>query len=200
MKCRGLLVAVLMLVHAGCGGGGKQAAGVVPADLRDVERAGEGLVTTTFGAFPDRAPSWGRARTVLSILKTVWTKAKAATPALPSVQTGRVDAAIAALDTAITAQAQKDAVIAANAVGLAVPELFDFFHPDAPKEIVRMDAVFRQIGIDAHFQRFSDAGNDIKSLKTDWANSKAAVAMRTPTCHRVGGTATVAGEIDQSLT
>ena len=30
-------------------------AGVVPADLRDVERDGEGLVSTTFGDYPDRA-------------------------------------------------------------------------------------------------------------------------------------------------
>jgi hypothetical protein len=175
------------------------ATGVVPADLRDVERDGEGLVRTTFGDYPDRTPDWMRASSVLSLLKQVWTRGKGANPGLPAKQAKMLDDAIAAADTAITAMDQKGAVVAANLVGLAVPELFDYFHPDAPLEIVRMDAVFRQLGIDAHFGKAADAAPDVTSLKTDWNNSKVAVNTRAPTCHRVGGTATVAADIEQSL-
>ncbi len=53
--------------------------GVVPADMRDVERAGEGLVTTTFGEYDTAtntrsAPLWSRAATVQGILKQVWSR------------------------------------------------------------------------------------------------------------------------------
>ena len=173
--------------------------GVVPADLRDVERAGEGLFATTFGEFPARSPNWGRATSVQGILKEVWGRTKTANPTYPAAQVTALDKAIVDLDAAIAAMDQKKATFAANAVGLAVPELFAFFHPDAPIEVIRMDAVFRQVGIDAHFNERARLTADIAILSTDWNNSKSAVATRVPTCHRVAGTATVTGDIEQSL-
>ena len=103
------------------------------------------------------------------------------------------------LDQAIPAKDQQRAVYAANAVGLACPELFDFFRSDAPAGILRMDAVFRQVGMDGHYKSFADAKRDIDALRADWASTKDAVAQRVPTCHRVGGTATVAADIEASL-
>jgi hypothetical protein len=191
--------AVLLLPLIACSSKSSPGGGVVAADMRDVERDGEGLVSTTFGEAPARKAEWTRAAMVLSLLKTVWGKAKAASPGLPAMQVKMVDDAVARLDMAIPNLNQKDAVIAANEVGLAVPELFDYFHPDAPKEIVRMDAVFRQLGIDAHFADWAGVARDLVSLTTDWNNARAAVLNRVPTCHRVGGTATVAGEIEDSL-
>jgi hypothetical protein len=181
------------------GGGGTQGGGTVPADLRDVERDGEGLVNTTFGAYPDRLPLWPRAASVLVLLKQVWGRTRAANPSYPAAQMKMMDDAVAALDAAIPAQDQAKAVQASNQIGLAVPELFDFFHPDAPIGVVRMDAVYRQVGIDAHFKNFDAAKKDLASLKDDWSKTKAAVATRAGTCHRVGGTATVASDIEQSL-
>jgi len=167
--------------------------------MRDVERAGEGLVSATFGTFPDRMPDWPRAAQVESILKTVWTNSKAATPGLPAAQVKMVDDAIAKLDAAIASHTQKDAAYASNAVGLAVPELFQHFNPDAPAEVVRLDAVFRQVGLDAHFGDWAAASADLMSMTADYNNSKSAISARVPTCHRVGGTATVIGEIESSL-
>lgn len=178
---------------------GATQAGVVPADLRDVERDGEGLVATTFGPYPARTPDWTRAAGVLSLLEQVWTRAKSATPDLPSAQVQAIDQAIAALHQAIPAKDQQSAVYASNAIGLAVPELFDFFHPNAPIGVVRMDAVFRQVGLDGHYKKFSDVTSDVASLKSDWSNTKDPVGAKVPTCHRVGGTATVSSDIDQSL-
>jgi len=174
-------------------------AGTVPADMRDVERDGEGLVVTTFGAYPDRVPDWVRAGSVLALLKQVWARSKVANPGLPAVQVKAIDDAIATLDQAIGAKDQAAAAYASNSVGLAVPELFDFFHPDAPIGVVRMDAMFRQVGLDGHFQHFDGVATDIASLKSDWGSTKSRVDQRVPTCHRVGGTATVSGDIDQSL-
>ncbi|MEP7120896.1 MAG: hypothetical protein ABJE95_08305 [Byssovorax sp.] len=173
--------------------------GVVPPNMRDVERSGEGLVATTFGEYPARMADWKRAATVLSILKDVWTKSKTACPGLPAAGSKAVDDAIVTLDKAIAAQDQKSAVYAANAVGLAAPPLFDYFKPDAPKEIVRMDAVYRQVGIDAHFGDWAATQVSLDSLSTDFTASKAAIEKRVPTCHRVGGTQTIVGDIEQSL-
>jgi hypothetical protein len=167
--------------------------------MRDVERDGEGLVVTTFGAFPDRVPDWERAGSVLGLLKEVWSRSKTANPDLPAAESRSVDEAITSLDTAIAAKDQKAAAYASNQVGLAVPKLFDFFHADAPLGVVRMDAVFRQIGLDAHFGDTSAAMTDLSSLQSDWATTQAAVDARVPTCHRVGGTASVSGDITQSL-
>ena len=173
--------------------------GTVPADIRDVERDGEGLVNTTFGAYPARTPDWNRATGVLALLKQVWARGKAANPGMPAKQVKMVDDAIATLDTAIAAKDQKSAAYASNNVGLACPELFAFFHPDAPMGVLRMDAVYRQVGLDGHFGNLPAATADVSSLKSDWAAIKSTVGTRVPTCHRVGGTATVASDIEASL-
>jgi hypothetical protein len=173
--------------------------GVVPADMRDVEREGEGLVNTTFGTPPDRVAEWSHAQTVLALLKQVWGKSKAASSGLPAKQVKMVDDAIAALDTSLAAQDQKTAVYAANQVGLACPELFDFYHPDSPMGVLRMDAVYRQLGLDAHYGDLAAAQKDLDSLKADWVSTRTAVTGKTPTCHRVGGTETIATDIDDSL-
>jgi hypothetical protein len=174
--------------------------GVILADVRDVERAGEGLVATTFGeTSTGHKADWKYAGQVLGILKQVWGRSTTACTDFPADNAKRIDDAVAALDVAIPAMNQQSAVFAANAVGLAVVELFDYFHPDAPKEIVRMDAVFRQVGIDVHFGKKPDTKMDVDSLKTDWAAARPAVLGKVPTCHRVGGTATVVGDVEQSI-
>jgi hypothetical protein len=185
--------------NGGAGNGGTPH-GEVPADMRDVEREGEGLVNTTFGHPPDRAADWDHAQTVLALLKQVWGKAKTASPGLPAKQVKMVDDAIAALDTSIAAKDQKTAAYAANQVGLACPELFDFFHPDSPMGVLRMDAVYRQLGLDAHYGDLVATQKDLDSLKSDWVTTRSAVTAKTPTCHRVGGTQTIAQDIDDSLT
>ena len=174
--------------------------GVVSSDMRDVERDAEGLVSTTFGTAMDRTPAWDRAGAVLSLLQIVWNRAKQANPGFPAAQVSAVDAAVATLVTAIPAHDQRAAAYASNAIGLAMPELFDYFHPDAPQGVIRMDAVFRQVGIDGHFGDLAAVRADVASLRSDWGTVRDAVATRAPTCHRVGGTTTVSDDINQSLT
>src|SRR5258706_2614522 len=117
-------VAVTLLV-ASCSSAksaGTTSTGVVPADMRDVERDGEGLVVTTFGAFPDRVPDWQRAGSVLGLLKEVWSRSKSANPDLPAAESLALDQAITSLDAAIAARDQRAAAFASNQVGLAVPK------------------------------------------------------------------------------
>lgn len=185
----------------GTGGGSNSMCptnGVVPPDLRDVERAGEGLVNTTFGKAPARTPDWANASSVFSILTTVWGRTKTQCPKLPAGDAKKIDDAIAKLGPALTAKDQKTAVLASNTIGLAVPSLFASFNP-AVLEVIRMDAVFRQVGIDAHFGDWAGSTADLASMKADWTVLKPKVAVRAPKCHRVGGTATVSSDIDASL-
>jgi hypothetical protein len=119
-------------------------------------------------------------------------------PDLPATDVKRIDDAVAKLGPALMTKDQKTAVTASNEIGLAVPSLFAYFTPDV-REVVDMDAVFRQVGIDAHFGVWDGAAADLTSLQSDWAKLKSGVAMRAPTCHRVGGTATVSSDIDASL-
>jgi hypothetical protein len=202
----GSSVALAIGILGGCGSSGTSGSdrcprtGTVPADLRDVERAGEGLVSTTFGTYPERTPAWENAATVNGLLNQVWGRLKVQCPALPATSVQHMDQVIASLDTAIAMKNQQSAAYLANDVGLTVPALFEYFHPDAPRAVINMDAVYRQLGLDAHFGMPARTKADLASLHSDWNGAKAAVELRVPRCHRVGGTATIVGEIDQSLT
>ncbi|HEY0870785.1 MAG TPA: hypothetical protein VGD55_10340 [Acidothermaceae bacterium] len=195
-----MTVAVALGPAVGACGGSSSHDAVVPAALRDVERDGEGLVNTTFGDTPTgHLPDWARAQGVLVLLKQVWSNTKAGYPKLPATQVQMVDDAVATLDQAIPGMDQRAAAFASNKVGLAVPELFDYFHTGAPIGVVRMDAVFRQVGLDGHYGDLTAVQHDLDSLMADWATTKPSVAASVPTCHRVGGTATVVADIDDSL-
>lgn len=201
-----LLVTALTCLAGGCSGPTDTTPATtcptnagVPADVRDIERNGEGLAGTTFGAYPDRKPDWAHAATVLKLLEEVWGRSTTACTDFPKDNVKAIDAAIATLQKSIPAKDQKTSAYAANAVGLAVPEIFAYFHPEIPAEVLRMDAVFRQLGLDGHYGDWAAVAADVESLKADWAASKSAVGDRAPTCHRVGGTATILGDIEQSL-
>jgi len=181
-----------------------EATSAVPPDLRDVERDGDRLVAMVFGAYDktpaiSRRPDWAQTASVLSLLKQVWSKSKSVTPGLPPPQVNLTDRAIAELDQAVGAKDQRGAAFAANAVGLAVPTLFGYFHPSPLIQIVRLGAVFRRVGIDAHFGQLDAAARDVSSLNAAWAASKAAVEARLPTCHRVANTAQVVVDMEESL-
>ncbi len=204
------IVATLTLVACACSNSGntgtnKAAAtacpreGVVLAEARDVERDAEGVSYSVFGEYPKREPAWARAGAVLSLLEDVWGATNKKCDALPTKVGSSIDAALSTLDTAIPAQDQETAARAANDVHLQMTALFGYFRPDIPVEIVRMDATFLRTGIDSHFGAWDDFATDLDSLKTDWATVKAAAEAKVGTCHRVGGSQTVVGDLDQSL-
>ncbi len=173
--------------------------GVVVAEARDVERDAEGVSYSVFGEYPTREADWVRAGAVLGLLEDVWATTTKKCSALPSETTDAIDAALSTLDTAIPAQDQQSAAYAGNDVHLAMTGLFQYFNPETPVEIVRMDATFLRAGIDAHFGDWSAYADDLASLQTDWAALKAAAEAKAPTCHRVAGTESVVGDVDDTL-
>src|SRR5215471_15673896 len=116
MVMRTCLIVTTLILPIGCSGSSIDTGaqpdtcpknGIVPPDLRDVERSGEGLVATTFGQYPDRKPDWTNAAGVLSLLKEVWGRTKNACPDLPAGPTASIDDAVAKLNQALPAKDQK---------------------------------------------------------------------------------------------
>jgi len=173
--------------------------GVVTPTLRDVERDAEGISYAAFGEYPAREPNWARAADVRKLLGTVWDSAKAECPGLPKDAVASVDAALQTLDTAIPKQQQDVAARAGNDIHMQMGPIFQYFHPIVPLEIVRMDATFLRAGVDAHFGDWTAYEEHRTSLQTDWDALKATAMSKVPTCHRVAGTQTVVGDLDDSL-
>jgi hypothetical protein len=169
------------------------------ANMRDVERDAEGVSYAVFGEAPDHAPNYLRAAGVLSLLKQVWAASTASCPDLPADAVAAVDAAIARLESSVPAQDQAAAAYAANDIHLQMAPLFAYFNPETPIEVVRMDAVFLRIGIDAWSGDWVAFARNRDALVADWASLKSTAVGKVPTCHRVAGSASVVDDIDQTL-
>ena len=173
--------------------------GVVLADARDVERDAEGVSYSVFGEYPTREADWKRAGAVLSLLKDVWSSTNQKCADLPSGVTTSIDDALSTLDTTIPAEDQEGSARAANDVHLQMTDLFGYFRPEIPVEIVRMDATFLRAGIDAHFGGWPAFDDDLAALKADWSTVRAMADAKVASCHRVAGSQTVVGDLDQTL-
>lgn len=174
--------------------------GVVLAMMRDVERDAEGVSYATFGALPDHVADFDRAAGVLTLLKQVWMSANESCPELPVDAVSAVNDAIAALDAALAEKNQRAAAYAANDIHLQMAPLFDYYNSDAPIEIVRMDATFLRIGLDGWFGDWQAFDTEVSSLTADWGVLKSVTMARVPMCHRVAGTQSVVGDIEDTLT
>jgi hypothetical protein len=173
--------------------------GVVPPELRDVERDAEGVSYSVFGPYPDRAPDFARAAGVFSLLRQVWDEGQATCPELPTEVVAGIDDAIGSLTISIDAEDQLASAYAANDIHLQMAPLFAYFNPNTPIEVVDMDALFLRIGLDAWFERPADYDADLSALQADWARLEAAAAAKVPTCHRVAGTGSVVGDVGDTL-
>jgi hypothetical protein len=189
----------------GSGGAGAGSAsscpidGNIPADFRDTERDAEGVSYSAFGAYPDRMPDWVRAQGVLKLLKEVWAGGQASCTDLPPDLVSKIDASIATLETAIPGEDQQAAAYAANDIHSQMGPLFSYFNPETPIAVVDMDALFLRIGLDAWFGNWTEFDSQLTKLNDDWATLKAQASDKVPTCHRVAGTESVVGDIDDTL-
>ncbi|MCB9778912.1 MAG: hypothetical protein H6742_10145 [Alphaproteobacteria bacterium] len=173
--------------------------GTVPANFRDTERDAEGVSYSTFGAFPDREPDFTRATGVLGLLQEVWTAGLSDCPDVGSDVQLAIDDAIATLEVSIPAEDQETSAYAANDIHMQMAPLFESFAPETPVEIVEMDALFLRIGLDAWFGYGAEYDADLARIQEDWAVVKGAAEAKVPTCHRVAGTESVVGDLDETI-
>lgn len=173
--------------------------GTVPANFRDTERDAEGVSYSAFGAYPERTPDFERATGVLGLLEEVWAGGVADCPDLDTAVRSSIDGSLETLTTALAAEDQEASAYAANDIHMQMAPLFGYFNPEAPLEILEMDALFLRIGLDGWFGDGAEYDANLALLETDWAVVKAATEAAVPTCHRVAGTESVVGDIDETL-
>ncbi|MCA9617893.1 MAG: hypothetical protein KC731_02660, partial [Myxococcales bacterium] len=174
-------------------------AGTVLADLRDVERDAEGISYSVFGPAPDHTPDFQRGQGVLSLLHQVWDNTRAACPDLPADAVAAVDTAITTLDGALPKSDQRAAAYAGNDVHLQMAPLFEYFEPDTSVAVVRMDAFFLRVGLDAWYDDWAAFDEGLAMLKADWEALASDARSRVGQCHRVAGTQSVADDLDETL-
>lgn len=206
MRTRRIDIGWALWCVGGCSAGGAAGAmdpcprdGIVPAEFRDVERDAEGVSYAAFGAYPDRTPDLARAAGVFGLLQQVWRDGQDRCPAFPSTTRDAIDDAIGSLSQALTDADAHAAALAANAIHLQMAPSFAYFQPDTPTEVVEMDALFLRVGLSAFYGDGQQYDADVATLQRDWAALKPAAEARVPTCHRVAGTATVVGDLDDTL-
>lgn len=173
--------------------------GEIPANFRDTERDAEGVSYAAFGPYPDRTPDFNRATGVLGLLETVWTAGKADCPDLDASVRSSIDGSIDTLATTIAAEDQEATGYASNDIHMQMAPLFGYFNPEAPLEILEMDALFLRIGLDGFFGDGAQYDENLALIEADWAVVKPATEERVPTCHRVAGTESVVGDIEDTI-
>lgn len=173
--------------------------GTVPANFRDTERDAEGVSYSTFGAYPDRTPDFTRASGVLGLLESVWGGGIADCPDVDATVQAAINDGIETLTTSIPAQDQEGSAYAANDIHMQMAPLFAYFNPETPVEIVEMDALFLRIGLDGWFGDGAEYDKNLSLIQDDWAVVKATAEAKVPTCHRVAGTESVVGDIDDTI-
>ncbi len=173
--------------------------GVVPPDMRDVERDAEGTAYAMFGPAPDHVADYTRAAGVYSLLQTVWGNATTECPDMPTDSVAVVNDAMTRLGTAIPAQDQKGGAYAGNDIHMQTGTLFAWFNRPKPVELEEMDATFLRVGLDAWYGDWTSYNTNLSAINTEWAVVEPTIATLTPTCHRVAGTDSVQGDINQTL-
>lgn len=173
--------------------------GTVPANFRDTERDAEGVSYAAFGPYPDRTPDFNRATGVLGLLETVWAAGIADCPGVDATVQAAINDSIETLATTIPAEDQEATAYAANDIHMQMASLFGYFEPDAPLEILEMDALFLRIGLDGYFGDGAEYDANLQLIIDDWALVKSATEEKVPTCHRVAGTESVVGDIDDTI-
>lgn len=173
--------------------------GTVPANFRDTERDAEGVSYSTFGAYPDRIADFTRATGVLGLLTEVWGAGVADCPNLDTSVQAAINDSIESLNVSIPAEDQEASAYAANDIHMQMAPLFAYFNPETPIEIVEMDALFLRIGLDGWFGDGAEYDKNLSRIQDDWALVKATAQAKVPTCHRVAGTESVVGDIDETI-
>jgi|GEM_PF-3321961 len=199
-------IAMLLACHAPvsdtAGGGTPNTCprdGTVLADARDVEREAEGIATTAFGEGPKHEPDFTRAQGILALLERVWSGAKTACPDLPGEVVTGINDAVTQLQADVPAQDQRGTTYAGNDIHLLTSPLFAYVNRPKPVQLEEMDALFLRVGLDAWYGAWTSYDANIVTIQADWATVKPVVDSLTPTCHRVAGTASVSGDIDQTI-
>jgi len=157
---------------------------------RDVEAEGEGLVVTTSGPTRTARPDWTRSPRSLTVENRWRAQAPARVAQGPS---GDVEQAIGELDNRDRRAGPKEAPRTPPMQRPGCAVLFRLLSLRRAAEIVRLDAIFRQVG-STPLWRWTAAQSDLASMQQDW-HAKRTLSRNAYHCSRVGGMPAVVDDI-----
>jgi hypothetical protein len=148
-----------------------------------------------------RAKDWSRAERLAMKLRRGWPEAKSDADAHGGATMAQraIEDAIGKLAMDVAAHASQAAQVDANAVSLSIADLFELYAPAVPPEVLRLDARFRGLQIDADFASWGTAASDAGSLAASWQRVKPLVASAAPKRAGVKGAATLVADMDGTI-
>jgi hypothetical protein len=166
-----------------------------PLSLRAFETDAEGVSDACkVGDYAKAQGVLGEANANYASLKPQ-VEAAGASPALVS----KLDSALATIAGDISSKSQKACESDANAVTLAVPDLFDLYSWPVPSDALRGDGVFRQLQIDGEYSDWSRAPTDLDATKSVWARLKALAQAQAPKRPDIPGSTAVVADMDKAI-
>ena len=204
----GLMAAALAVGLYSCGGGTGTDAGTtadagadagtantVPAALSNLESNAEDCGENA------AAGDWTTAVSIAAEASTSWTTAKAAVTAkgAKAETITAIDNALAGLIAAITSKDSRAAQTSANAISLSIPDLYDLYDNKVPSDVLRLDASFRLLQIDASFSDWTASSTDLGRVKDVWARLKPVAEPQAAKRQNVTGASTVIADIDTAI-
>jgi len=141
-----------------------ETATTIPSTLDTIEGNAEDII--------DRIPSgdWETIHTDVDEMNTAWTeyKSQADSDGATAQQIQAMDDALHALDDAVGNSDETAIEQAANDASFAVVELFALYDPSIPTEIGRLDALERQVIIEAKAGDMSAAADVLADAQSTW--------------------------------
>lgn len=167
----------------------------VPTDLDAFESGAEALSEAA------RDRNWAKAETSLAKLHETW-----ATLRITAERDGAsanvlrsIDDALSRCDANVISRSSQSAESNANAMSLLIPDLFDRYLSAVPPDVLRLDAAFRRLQIDAEFSDWSQADAHLSSLLEVWRRVKPSASVLAPRRSAIPGASTVVDDIDHTL-
>jgi hypothetical protein len=203
-------LALALALGAALGACGQSSSRGAPEDAGGDDAGGKTVAPTTLRAFESNAEGIGDACKASDFVKAQGVLGEANTnwPALkPQAQQARasadlvkrVDDGLAKIGADIAARLQRECEADANALTLAVPDLFDLFAFPVPSDALRGDGVFRALEIDGEYADFTLAAADLESTKTVWARLEPVTAAQAPKRPDIPGTETVVVDMGMAI-
>lgn len=179
-------------VGGDAGDAGKPAA---PLGLRAFETDAEGISDAC------KVGDWTKAQGVLGEGNANWTSLKPqvqAAGAAPSL-VSKFDSWLTTVASDVSSKSQKACESDANAMTLAVPDLFDLYSWPVPSDALRGDGVFRQLQIDGEYSDWMPTSPDLDATKAVWSRLKPLAQAQAPKRPDIPGSSTVVADMDAAI-
>lgn len=168
---------------------------LAPTTLRSFESNAEGISDAC------KIADYTKAQAILGEANNTWSMLEpvARSAGVPAATTQKITTTLSTLATDISGMKQRNCETDANAITLAVPDIFDHFVYSVPSDALRGDGVFRQLQIDAEYSDFTTANADFAATDAVWTRLRPLVVMQAPKRPDIPRASTVVVDTDTTM-